>query len=167
MSANPIKSMLARPSQGAGGRSAVNSRLSKSCPLDTPKPLPKNQQSVFTRFLVVACAIAALLLQAGAGETIENLLHLMAHGHTAHDSAHAIPDQGPSSDHGDAHSDLEHSCAGHFHVCHCCAHPVMANGVVHLAIPPAPARSENLTLSGSRAGPEGTGTFVFRPPIAA
>jgi len=120
---------------------------------------------VVKRVLVIVLAIAALMLRAGAGETVENVLHLAAHGHAAHDTAHAGREQAGST-RGDAHSDPEHGCAGHFHVCHCCAHPVMASASLGFVVPPAPNSAEHLGLTLNRAGPEGTNAPVFRPPIA-
>jgi len=115
---------------------------------------------VLQRLFVILLAVAALMLRPGTGETIENIVHLAAHGHTAHDAAHA------ASEHDGGHTDLEHGCAGHVHVCPCCAHPVMANASLEFALPPAPASSENLAFVGTRAGPEGAPATVFRPPIA-
>jgi len=115
---------------------------------------------VSPRVLVIVLAVAAILLQTGAGEAVENIVHWAAHGHAAHDAAHAESQQG------DVHSDLEHGCAGHFHVCPCCAHPVMASAMLGLAVPAAPECSEQLAPASTRAGPEGADTLLFRPPIA-
>lgn len=122
-------------------------------------------RAVVQRILVVLIAVAIFTLRAGVGETVENVLHLVAHGHTAHDTDHASADHA-TANHGDAHSDLEHGCAEHFHVCPCCAHPVMAHPALGLSVPLAPASAEQLTLAFTRAGPEGTNAVVFRPPIA-
>ncbi|HEU5073414.1 MAG TPA: hypothetical protein VFU02_04565, partial [Polyangiaceae bacterium] len=59
-----------------------------------------------------------------------------------------------------------HGCAGHVHVCPCCAHPVLGHAVLGIAVPVAPDDSEHLTLARANTGPEGTATLVFRPPIA-
>jgi len=131
--------------------------------LDTPGELPKTPGSVPKRFVVVLFAVAAIMLRGGTGETVETALHLAAHGH----AAHAVSDRDAASDHGVPHSDLEHGCSGHFHVCPCCAHPVMANAALAFVVPPAPDSSERLTLALTRAGPEGTSALLFRPPIAS
>jgi hypothetical protein len=82
----------------------------------------------------------------------------VAHGHSAHVVA-ADADQ-------HEHSNSEHGCVGHQHVCPCCASMPMAQ-------PPAVAiklafRADCRLIEPSeqRAGPSGVSGSLFRPPIA-
>jgi len=64
---------------------------------------------------IITIGIVALLLWAlvpGAGELLENAVHLAESGHLAH----AAPD----GDHHDG-SGPEHGCSGTVHLCSCCA----------------------------------------------
>lgn len=62
-----------------------------------------------------------LVLFPGTGEAIENAVHLVGFGHTAH--ATGTPDQHEPSG-------TEHGCGGTFHLCSCC---VQVTGVLALA----------------------------------
>jgi hypothetical protein len=95
---------------------------------------------------------AGLLLIAvpGVQEVIEDAIHLIADGHTAHDAGHE--DEQPG-----------HCCSGLFHVCACHANAVAAL-VTELALPAAHcspcaelAYVAKILLPGFRTPP-------FRPP---
>lgn len=68
-----------------------------------------------------AALLLFLVLFPGAGEAIENAVHLVGFGHTAH--AAGTPDQHEPSG-------SEHGCGGMFHLCSCC---MQVTGVLAVA----------------------------------
>lgn len=111
------------------------------------------------RALVLLFVFVALLTRSGAGEAVENALHLLVHGH----SAHQVDATTQSA--GDAHQDIEHGCVGHFHVCPCCGHQPVTHGDQALALPPGDECIEHLSWLEPDGGPEGAMSVIFRPPI--
>jgi len=69
----------------------------------------------------IAALVLLLALFPGAGEAIENAVHLAGFGHTAHASGTTDKHQ-PSG--------TEHGCAGTFHLCSCC---MQVSGVLSTA----------------------------------
>lgn len=69
----------------------------------------------------IAALVLLLVLFPGAGEAIENAVHLVGFGHTAH--AAGTPDSHEPSG-------AEHGCSGMFHLCSCC---VQVTGVLSVA----------------------------------
>lgn len=59
----------------------------------------------------ISALVLLLVLFPGAGEAIENAVHLVGFGHTAHAA-------GTSDQHEPSGS--EHGCGGMFHLCTCC-----------------------------------------------
>jgi hypothetical protein len=91
----------------------------------------------------------------GSGEILENTVHFVLAGHTAH----AIAD--------DAHQPdaPEHACSGPFHICACHAStpltPVRATAVPGTPMP----RGSEVVRRAEREPFEGYAGAVFRPPI--
>jgi hypothetical protein len=69
----------------------------------------------------IAALVLLLVLFPGAGEAIENAVHLVGFGHTAHAA-------GTSDQHEPSGS--EHGCGGMFHLCSCCT---QVSGVLAVA----------------------------------
>jgi len=95
----------------------------------------------------IAAVLALFVVFPGAGEAVENVVHLVAHGHTAHAGGTSDRHQTPGREHG---------CTGAFHVCHCCPSaaavlsPVGNLQQVHtaqIATPSAFAEPVSFTLS--------------------
>jgi len=83
-----------------------------------------------SRVFQLCALLLAFLLTPGAGEVVENAVHLVADGHTAHaidDAEHA-----PAGD--------EHGCTGMMHCCACCG------------VPPVALSDAKLALGGSARG---------------
>lgn len=70
----------------------------------------------------IAALVLLLVLFPGAGEAIENAVHLVGFGHTAH--AADTPDHHEPAGN-------EHGCSGMFHLCTCC---VQVTGVLAVAV---------------------------------
>jgi hypothetical protein len=107
-----------------------------------------------TRHALLSRAFSAWLLfmsVPGAQEAIEDVVHLIADGHTAHDSGH----EGEQP---------EHCCTGLFHFCACHAQSVATPLMAALRVAAVPA-SERLAPPDD-AGKRLTGfhTLPFRPP---
>jgi hypothetical protein len=90
-----------------------------------------------------------------SGEILENAVHLILAGHTAH----ALADETHQPD------EPEHGCSGPFHVCPCHSPtPLTAPGVTSALGSPAPRESR--AAGWAEAGPfDGYLDGVFRPPI--
>ncbi|MBP9146079.1 MAG: hypothetical protein KBF21_05190 [Thermoanaerobaculia bacterium] len=95
----------------------------------------------------IAAVLALFVVLPGAGEALENVVHLVAHGHSAH--ATGTSDQHQSSG-------REHGCNGVFHLCHCCPSAsavlspignVQQVQTAEVATPSAFAEPVSLTLS--------------------
>jgi len=59
----------------------------------------------------IAAVLALFVVLPGAGEALENVVHVVAQGHTAHAGGTSDGHQPPGREHG---------CSGAFHLCHCC-----------------------------------------------
>ena len=59
----------------------------------------------------IAAVLALFVVLPGAGEALENVVHLVAEGHSAHADGTSDRHQPPGREHG---------CSGAFHLCHCC-----------------------------------------------
>ncbi|MCL4836706.1 MAG: hypothetical protein KJ058_01905 [Thermoanaerobaculia bacterium] len=70
----------------------------------------------------LAAIVLLLALFPGAGEAIENAVHLVGFGHAAHAAG---------TGHGHGAPGAEHGCNGSFHLCSCCA---QVTGVLSLAV---------------------------------
>ncbi|MBV1861326.1 MAG: hypothetical protein KUG77_23105 [Nannocystaceae bacterium] len=107
-----------------------------------------------SRIFQLCALLLAFLLTPGAGEVVENAVHLVADGHTAHsidDAEHA-----PAGD--------EHGCTGMMHSCACHGVPSVALCDAPVALA-ASARGLGLALpqpDGSAAS--GHGDRLDRPP---
>ena len=136
-----------------------------------------------------------LLAMPGGSEVFENVAHYIAQGHAAHSAGHSssghhgdhehgshehASSQGESSEHGHgaasdhesgaqathAHnSELEHGCGGIVHTCPC------HSSVSFLApeLMPKLVQAVLVSVEGrpgvERAGPNGHGNHLFRPPV--
>lgn len=110
--------------------------------------------------MILLFVFAALVARAGAGEAVENAVHLVLHGHTAHEAETLMPA-------GDAHQDIEHGCVGHFHACPCCSHQPVTHSHQELNILPDNECTESLSWLEQSRVEEGTRAAIFRPPIHA
>lgn len=108
------------------------------------------------RILPHVAVLLVYLMTPSAGEIVENVVHLLTKGHTAH----AIED--------DAHEPdgAEHGCSGPFHFCPCHSSSVFTAPLSTVEIgSPGPTETE-LGLWYEDAASEGHPGSVFRPPIA-
>ncbi len=107
--------------------------------------------------LATSCFLVLLLwaLVPGVGEAVENTVHLVLEGHTAH----AAPD-------GDSHtpSGPEHGCTGVMHSCSCCvSQSFLPNRYVALV----PIQSwQRLADDGRVPLPAASADGIDRPPRA-
>ncbi len=92
----------------------------------------------------------------GAGELIENVIHLVEHGH----SAHALDDE----DH--ERRGAEHGCSGTSHDCSCCQSPAFIGVQLIASVSNNPMVSRTLAFAIEDLPADGYLTGVFRPPIA-
>lgn len=104
------------------------------------------------RPFVAVCLV--YLMTPMAAEITENLLHLVANGHTAH----AVADEEHQPD------DPEHCCSGPTHVCGCC-HSTSFVAPIGEELAPAPASVAGLPCGPDVARADGYLAGVFRPPI--
>lgn len=95
----------------------------------------------------IAAVLALFVVLPGAGEALENVVHLVAQGHSAHAGGTSDGHQPPGREHG---------CNGVFHLCHCCpaASAVLSPAgdlqqlqAANVATPPAFAEPVTFTLS--------------------
>jgi len=95
----------------------------------------------------IAAVLALFVVLPGAGEALENVVHLVAQGHSAHAGGTSDRHQPPSREHG---------CTGAFHLCHCCpsASAVLSSvgnlqqvQTARIAAPSAFAEPVSITLS--------------------
>jgi hypothetical protein len=113
--------------------------------------------SVLRHLLVLLFAAAVVLTRGGVSEAVENAVHAVVHGHSAHSAESA-------DDH--SHRDVEHGCAGGVHVCPCCGQLPMACGAeCDLGIAFAPVGTESLTVAREAVRAEGASQTVYRPPM--
>ena len=118
-------------------------------------PTPRNLYSTTMRRIVSTCITALLLwaLVPGSGELLENAVHLVREGH----SAHAAPE-------GDRHDPPtpEHGCSGIVHLCSCCA---SSSFLPAQATPQVPAlESRRFVLTADAHPPAMSPGGVYRPP---
>ena len=73
------------------------------------RPLRYSSEVIWLRR--IAAVLALFVVLPGAGEALENVVHLVAQGHSAHAGGTSDRHQPPSREHG---------CTGAFHLCHCC-----------------------------------------------
>jgi len=108
---------------------------------------------VAARVLVL---VLAWQLVPGMGEVVENALHLLSEGHTAHALADA--DHAPEGD--------EHGCSGPFHLCSCHSSAVFVSAVPepHVACAAVAQLSRRVRSGGVPC--DGFVSGVYRPPIA-
>jgi len=104
----------------------------------------------YIAFLAIYCMIP------GAGEIVENVVHLVENGHTAH----ALND----ADH--ERQGAEHGCSGTSHVCSCCQTPAFMGAKLIAAGSPNPFADSNLLAPPTDVIADGFLSGVFRPPIA-
>lgn len=106
--------------------------------------------------LPYVAVVMVYVMTPGSGELAENLVHLLANGHTAHafDDAEHQP-QGN-----------EHCCSGPFHVCQCHTSTGFIVGVKHNRLGTALVRGERLSWACEEVEAEGHSVSLFRPPIA-
>jgi len=100
--------------------------------------------------------LAVYCMIPGAGAIVENVIHLVESGYTAHaldDEDHER--QGP-----------EHGCSGTMHVCSCCQSPVFVCAKVITAVSSNAITSGILLFEVTDVLADGFPTGVFRPPIA-
>ncbi|HEX2676477.1 MAG TPA: hypothetical protein VHM19_07550 [Polyangiales bacterium] len=88
----------------------------------------------------------------GAQEVIEDAVHFIADGHTAHEAEHAGEQPG-------------HCCSGLFHVCACHAHAVGALASPSV-VPSAPLQAQQLHARAATDFRPGFHSTPFRPPTA-
>jgi hypothetical protein len=92
----------------------------------------------------------------GVGEWIENVVHFIETGH----SAHAFDD----ADH--QREGAEHGCSGTHHVCSCCQSPTFVGPKLGAGLTPAQFVEVALPTPSDDGLAEGVPVSVFRPPIA-
>lgn len=100
---------------------------------------------------ILAALILLWTFLPGTGEVVENVDHLVEHGHLAHSAAASHEHRGPFSEHG---------CTGAFHLCSC--HPTLLASVTpwfevqprHRGGVRATGEETPTTLPGFGAGPD-------------
>lgn len=129
-----------------------NSNESLSVELD-----PVHWPAVTARRLLVLLLLLGLCLASrGLIEAFEGAASF-AHDHAAEGVDHS------DSEH---HSDIEHGCVGHQHVCPCCSStPIDSPPPIQIALW-ARAECGVLEPMSLQAGPSGIQASLFRPPIA-
>lgn len=106
------------------------------------------------RFLPFIAVALIYVMTPASGEIVENLVHLVATGHTAH-AAHDEPhQQGP-----------EHDCSGPFHVCACHSSVVFTEAVAEATGSVSAPVARNAWAYPVEPR-DGCLNAVFRPPIA-
>ena len=104
---------------------------------------------------IVALCLAYVIFPA-SGELTRDLVHLIATGHTEHESGSA------HAEHAE-HDGAEHGCSGPYHACVChqtvaFAPPAVAPGAV------APSMCVVVVDQTAAPGPSGVRGSLFRPP---
>jgi hypothetical protein len=111
----------------------------------------------FARPWRLATRLLALWLAAisvpGAQELIEDAVHVLADGHTAHDPEHAGEQPG-------------HCCSGLFHSCACHTNSVATAASLLARLPPQRFARSHVSREGPTLECSGFGSDPFRPPIA-
>lgn len=105
------------------------------------------------RLRSIALLVLLLIAMPLAVELVENGLHLLAHGDTAHLSG------------SEGHEPLseEHGCGGTFHLCSCCRS--VSGDTPSLAALPSPAAPVLAVMDAERPGmPTGFSRSTRRPP---
>lgn len=109
-----------------------------------------------SRVFQLCALLLAFLLTPGSGELMENAVHLVSDGHTAHsidDAEHA-----PAGD--------EHGCTGMMHCCACCGVPPVALSDARVPVVDS-ALGLGLVLRQPVGGAaSGHGARLDRPPAA-
>jgi hypothetical protein len=109
------------------------------------RPLRYSLEVIWVRR--IAAVLALFVVFPGAGEALENVVHVVAQGHVAHAGGTSDRHQPPGREHG---------CTGAFHLCHCCPSASAVLSPVgnlqqvqtsRLAAPPAFAAPDLFTVS--------------------
>jgi hypothetical protein len=108
------------------------------------------------RFLPYMSLLMIYFVAPSASEVVENVLHLVAEGHTAHAVADA--DHAPRGD--------EHGCSGTFHVCQCHSSVTFLSGTTAPEVEAASEHRQNVYRDVDDARAEGCRADMFRPPAA-
>jgi len=112
--------------------------------------------------MIVRCALQILAvflawqMVPGSAEIVENAVHLIVHGDTAHGSADA--------DHGEG--DPEHGCSGSVHLCSCHASVNLAVSAVAQAAFVEACRDTKTVWLTDGTPARAHLAALFRPPIA-
>lgn len=111
----------------------------------------------FARHWRLGTRLLALWLTAisvpGAQELIEDAVHVLTDGHTAHDPEHA--DEQPG-----------HCCSGLFHSCACHTNAVATAASLSTRLPPQRFARSHVSREGLSLDRSGFRNDPFRPPIA-
>lgn len=108
------------------------------------------------RMLPYVAALLVYVMTPAAGEVVENAVHLVLTGHTAHalhDGAHQ-PDS------------PEHGCSGPFHICHCHSSVSFTAPCVAVDVGAPFPRDVEVVWFDHDVPSEAHRDGVFRPPIA-
>lgn len=109
-----------------------------------------------TRMRLLIAVLMIYCMIPNAGEIVENAVHLVTTGHTAH----ALDD----ADH--EPKGAEHGCSGTSHVCSCCRTPAFMNAKLITSVSPGPFADSNPLAPPTDVIADGVLAGVFRPPIA-
>ena len=108
------------------------------------------------RALPYVAGILVYAMAPGAGETVENVLHLLSEGHAAHELADA--EHAPRGD--------EHGCSGTFHLCHCHSSTAFVGDAEAPEVEAAAVDSRVIAWEVDDVRAEGCPYDMFRPPSA-
>ena len=107
------------------------------------------------RLFPALALVLAYAITPGAGELIENAVHLVMTGHTAH-AAHQDGHE-PQGD--------EHGCSGPFHVCPCHGTAAFVAERAPIEVQAMRPASESVTRIVGDLESDGVLAGIFRPPI--
>jgi len=108
------------------------------------------------RLAPYVAVLMVYVMTPSAGEITENVIHLLASGHTAYAN---------DDEHHERTGD-EHGCSGTFHICPCHSTPLFALRVVRTDVGAVLHAGERLPWASNDANAEGFVPGVFRPPVA-
>ena len=108
------------------------------------------------RALPYIAGVMVYAMAPGTSEIVENVFHLLAEGHAAHELADA--DHAPQGE--------EHGCSGTFHMCHCHSSTTFVSGAGAPEVEAAAEHRQRLSWDVDDARAEGCRADMFRPPAA-
>ncbi len=131
------------------------------------------------RFLPALALMLAVSMTPGAPELVENAVHLLGHGDTAHaeashssnsshssDSSHSSSSKDADEDRDHEGESDEHGCSGTYHACGCHASPHFADNTTTVRLGSLAKSSGTIALDPRTLADSGVTVGIDRPPQA-